>query len=77
MKIPLVIKVVILVSLLSKQQTTAARPPCSSGVEGLWDHDQHRQMGRRMDRQVKVSWWLSEDYSLPRRRRPIHNNLDP
>ncbi|KAK7844836.1 hypothetical protein CFP56_010287 [Quercus suber] len=47
-----------------------------ASVRGLWD--QHQELERKhVHVHEPVSQWLSEDYSLPHRRRPVHNKLDP
>ncbi|QHN87335.1 uncharacterized protein DS421_16g554180 [Arachis hypogaea] len=53
--------------LLSQYLTFSARPN-PPGSEGLNGHERRKQ---------GPNWWSDEDYSLPRRRRPVHNKLDP
>uniref|UniRef100_A0A2C9UHB5 Uncharacterized protein n=1 Tax=Manihot esculenta TaxID=3983 RepID=A0A2C9UHB5_MANES len=63
--VPVLLKMVFCLFLL---KALAARPH-SSG--------QYQQMGRRGETGLELAprWW-SEDYSLPRRRRHVNNNLE-
>ncbi|KAE8021418.1 hypothetical protein FH972_007311 [Carpinus fangiana] len=75
MKVGLVLRMIIVLLFLGQYHTVAARPHIS-GVERLQDH--HQQMGvKQVNVQEPVPQWWSEDYSLPHRRRPVHNKLDP
>ncbi|PON64370.1 hypothetical protein PanWU01x14_124390 [Parasponia andersonii] len=78
---------IFLVLLFQHQTLTSEARPHFSGfsMAGLDDqdhHDLHHQQQKLQGRlshqdhdQVPPPWWLSEDYSLPRRRRPVHNSL--
>nr|DAD30727.1 TPA_asm: hypothetical protein HUJ06_009578 [Nelumbo nucifera] len=72
----MVIKIVICLALLTPIKQTFAKPRFSeAGRESL---DQHHAMGRRhLHAKVAAPWWWSADYSPVRRRRPVHNKLDP
>ncbi|KAF3967042.1 hypothetical protein ACB098_01G257100 [Castanea mollissima] len=75
MKVGFLLKMIIFLFFLSRYHTIAIRPHVS-GVRGLWD--QHQELERKhVNVHEPVSQWLSEDYSLPHRRRPVHNKLDP
>ncbi|GMY13212.1 Mitochondrial inner membrane protease ATP23 [Fagus crenata] len=75
MKLGLVLKMIIYLFFLGRYYTIATRPHVS-GVRGLWD--QHQELERKhVNVHEPVPQWWSEDYSLPHRRRPVHNKLDP
>ncbi|EOY02595.1 hypothetical protein QUC31_018090 [Theobroma cacao] len=76
MKAGVVLKLLICLFLLGQYQISAARPV--AGMMGL--KDQHQEMnGKQVNGQEPVpqSQLWTEDYSLPRRRRPVHNKFDP
>ncbi|KAL3526118.1 hypothetical protein ACH5RR_014490 [Cinchona calisaya] len=67
-----IMKIIIWLSLLTQVHYLAAKPLRSryTGITGLWN--QQKRIG---DQPVTAASWWSEDYSLPRRRRPVHNDL--
>ncbi|KAL1352785.1 hypothetical protein HN51_016772 [Arachis hypogaea] len=67
MKFSRLLRVIVFFMLLSQYLTFSARPN-PPGSEGLNGHEKQKQ---------GPNWWSDEDYSLPRRRRPVHNKLDP
>lgn len=53
----------------------------SAGDAVMGLEKQQKQLGTRLRRQLVVGsgfgWWSEEDYSLPHRRQPVHNKLNP
>ncbi|CAL5325650.1 unnamed protein product [Camellia sinensis] len=73
MRVVVVIKVVVcLLSLLGDRQQHKSLADGQVHYKGVMmgTQDQNRKMGRRvlLGKQETASWWLSEDYSMPRRR---------
>ncbi|KAJ7974703.1 hypothetical protein O6P43_004736 [Quillaja saponaria] len=70
MKLGLVLKMVICFFLLNQCHHTYTARTRVSGVKGLENEQQ-------VNGQVQLPGWLYEDYSVTRRRQPVHNKLDP
>ncbi|KAG5534788.1 hypothetical protein RHGRI_022784 [Rhododendron griersonianum] len=80
MKIVEVIKVVICLTLLIGKKNVLAEGQQYHYHSGTnqqpWD--QHQLRGRTVHRkEAAAGWWLTEDYSHPRRRRHVHNDVQP
>ncbi|XVF60166.1 hypothetical protein PTKIN_Ptkin08bG0022300 [Pterospermum kingtungense] len=75
MKAIVVLRLIICLLLLGQYHISAARP-----VAGMVE-DQHQEMKGKLvhgqDSVPQSQLWNEEDYSRPRRRRPVHNKFDP
>ncbi|XVE67800.1 hypothetical protein DITRI_Ditri09bG0017500 [Diplodiscus trichospermus] len=74
MKAGAVIRLIICLFLLGHCQISAGRP-----VAGMIAEQHPEMKGKEVHAQESVSQsqlWTG-DYSLPRRRRPVHNRFDP
>ncbi|KAG4938435.1 hypothetical protein GLYMA_16G067300v4 [Glycine max] len=75
------LRVILCLILLSQYQTFSVRQLHHSaktfewlaGSKGLHEHDQQQHMKGKNH----VPGWWHVDYSLPHRRRPVHNKLEP
>lgn len=74
MKAVVVLKMMICLALLGQYQTYAARYHLSVVMESKYQN-LPRKRNMKVEEAISLRW--TEDYSLPRRRRPVHNKLDP
>ncbi|OMO69215.1 hypothetical protein COLO4_29205 [Corchorus olitorius] len=78
--IRVLLKLIICFILLCQYQISAARPVAAEMV-GLKDYNyQHQEMNGKLEAvpmPQSDQIWTDEDYSHPRRRRPVHNKFDP
>ncbi|KAG2714708.1 hypothetical protein I3843_03G044000 [Carya illinoinensis] len=75
MKLGFVLKMITCLFFLGQCHMIAALPHLS-GVKGLPDYRLKMERKQANVQETVPQWW-SEDYSLPHRRRPVHNKLDP
>ncbi|KAH7511648.1 hypothetical protein ACOSP7_001887 [Xanthoceras sorbifolium] len=70
MKVKVAVKMIFCLLLINQYQSlVSARPHFAGLMEDM--------KGRQVHDQEQLPRWWSEDYSLPRRRQPVHNELKP